>query len=201
MSGKLYFRYAAMSAGKSTMLLQAAYNYEERGMGVVLYTAGVDDREGQGFIASRLGLKREALTFDASTQFDVDKLLTPDGSICACFLIDEGQFLSKDQAQQLHRLAHNANIPIMVYGLRSDFLGQPFEGSAALLTLADHIEEVRTICRCGKKASMNARVDEKGNRVFEGAQVEIGGNARYQSLCPKCFYRKNPNSKESICQS
>jgi len=144
-----------------------------------------------GFIASRLGLKREARTFTASTVFDESALLTPQNERCACLLIDEAQFLTSEQARQLHRLAHLSKRPVMAYGLRSDFLGNAFEGAAALLTLADHIEEIRTICNCGKRASMNARMDGQGRRVLSGSQVEIGGNSRYLSMCPTCFYESS----------
>ncbi len=181
---KLYFRYAAMNAGKSTMLLQAAYNYMERGMSVKLFTAKVDDRHGIGIIHSRLGIERTALTYDQSTSFD-SSLLEPD---TACVFIDEAQFLTPRQVHQLHRLAHLADVPVICYGLRSDFLGMPFEGAAILLTLADDIEEIKTICACGKKASMNARIDIHGKRVRSGEQILIGGNVSYRATCPDCFY-------------
>ncbi len=181
---KLHFRYAAMNAGKSTALLQAAHNYEERGMRVLLFTAAHDDRSGLGVIGSRLGLQRSATTFGPDTRFE--RLLLP--SDVACLLIDEAQFLSADQVRQLHRLAHHGGLPVLCYGLRSDFRGEAFPGSAALLTLADSLEEMKTICACGRKASMNVRLDAEGRRVNEGAQVEIGGNERYRAVCPACFY-------------
>jgi thymidine kinase len=181
---KLYFRYAAMNAGKSTALLQAAHNYEERGMKVRLFTAAHDDRDGVGIIGSRLGLQRSVETFGPQTVFDAEWL----GTGYACVLIDEAQFLSPDQVRQLHRLAHAAHLPVLCYGLRSDFRGNAFPGAAALLTLADDLEEMKTICACARKASMNLRVDDQGRRVQEGEQVVIGGNERYRAVCPSCFY-------------
>jgi thymidine kinase len=182
---KLFFRYAAMNAGKSTALLQVAHNYEERGMAVTLYTAAVDDRAGPGVIASRLGLSRSARTFGPDTVFRRTHL---DPTV-ACLLIDEAQFLTPTQVRQLHRMAHLDGLPVICYGLRSDFRGEPFPGSALLLTLADSLEEMRTICACGRKASMNIRLDSSGRRVREGAQIDIGGNERYRAVCPQCLYR------------
>ena len=188
---KLYFRYAAMNAGKSTSLLQAAFNYEERGMSIVLLTAELDNRDGHGKIASRLGLARDALTFNAThslaQRIGAAQLQNRIARL-ACVLIDEAQFLSLTQVEELHRWAHENHTPVMCYGLRSDFQGKAFEGSAALLVLADDVEEMKTICDCGKKASMNARFDDEGNRITEGSQVLIGGNMRYRALCPDCFY-------------
>ena len=181
---KLYFRYAAMNAGKSTALLQAAYNYEERGMKVRLFTAALDSRTGFGVIGSRLGLQRQVETFGPDTVFSAEWI----GEGIACVLIDEAQFLTPAQVGQLHRLAHQADIPVMCYGLRSDFRGEAFPGAAALLTLADELEEMKTICACARKASMNLRIDDRGRRVKEGEQVVIGGNERYRAVCPSCFY-------------
>lgn len=181
---KLYFRYAAMNAGKSTALLQAAHNYEERGLRVLLFTAAHDDRAGQGVIGSRLGLQRPVATFGPDTEFTREHL-PPD---LACLLIDEAQFLSPGQVRQLHRLAHRSGVPVLCYGLRSDFRGEAFPGSAQLLTLADDLEEMKTICACARKASMNVRLAFDGRRVTQGEQVEIGGNDRYRAVCPSCFY-------------
>lgn len=181
---KLYFRYAAMNAGKSTALLQVAHNYEERGMKALLFTAAVDERGGAGLISSRLGLTRSAQTFSAHTRFDAAHM--PGG--IACLLIDEAQFLTAEQVRSLHRLAHRSRIPVICYGLRSDFQGKAFPGSAELLNLADDLEEMKTICACGRKASMNMRLDVQGQRVREGEQVFIGGNERYRAVCPSCFY-------------
>jgi thymidine kinase len=181
---KLHFRYAAMNAGKSTALLQAAYNYEERGMRVALFTAAHDDRAGTGVIASRLGLTRQTATFGPDTEFAAS--LLPAGT--ACVLVDEAQFLTPEQVRQLHRMAHVEGVPVLCYGLRGDFQGQAFPGSATLLTLADDMEEMRSVCACGRKATMNMRVDEAGRRVLQGEQVLIGGNDRYRAVCPSCFY-------------
>ncbi|MFT3818696.1 MAG: thymidine kinase [Rubrivivax sp.] len=181
---KLYFRYAAMNAGKSTALLQAAHNYEERGMRVLLFTAAHDERAGQGVIGSRLGLQRTVATFGPGTTFAREHLPAD----VACLLIDEAQFLSREQVRQLHRLAHGGRVPVICYGLRSDFRGEAFPGSAELLTLADDLEEMKTICACARKASMNLRLGPDGRRVTHGEQVEIGGNERYRAVCPSCFY-------------
>jgi thymidine kinase len=185
---KLYFRFAAMNAGKSTHLLQAAYNYEERGMRVRLFTAAHDDRSGVGVIASRLGLNRQAETFGPETVFDSAWLAQDQGKPVACLLVDEAQFLTPEQVRQLHRLAHQHPVPVLCYGLRSDFRGDAFPGAATLLTLADDLEEMKTICACARKASMNLRVDAQGQRVKEGEQVMIGGNESYRAVCPNCFY-------------
>ncbi len=181
---KLYFRYAAMNAGKSTALLQAAYNYEERGMRVRMFTAAHDDRTGVGLVGSRLGLQRQAETFGPDTLFNAEWLCPG----IACLLIDEAQFLSPEQVRQLHRLAHQHQVPVLCYGLRSDFRGDGFPGAVALLTLADDLEEMKTICACARKASMNLRVDSEGRRVKEGEQIMIGGNESYRAVCPSCFY-------------
>lgn len=182
---KLFYRYSAMNAGKSTSLLQVAYNYEEQGRTVLLFTAMVDDRYGVGKITSRLGVDREAPVFGPDLDFEA--VIGAQVGI-ACVLIDEAQFLTDAQVRQLHRVAHLQNVPVLCFGLRSDFQGNAFPGSAALLALADDLEELKTICSCGRKASMNMRVDANGCKVVEGAQVEIGGNSRYRSVCPRCFY-------------
>lgn len=183
---KLFFRYSAMNAGKSTALLQIAYNYEEQGQRVMLFTAAIDDRSGSGCIASRLGLQRQANVFDGTTDFTA--LLCAEAGL-ACVLIDESQFLSVAQVRQLHQLANVRNLPIICFGLRSDFQGKAFPGSAELLTLAEDIEEIKTICSCGRKATMNIRIDDNGKRVRSGEQVVIGGNNRYQQVCARCFYQ------------
>jgi thymidine kinase len=173
-----------MNAGKSTALLQAAHNYEERGMRVLLFTAAHDARAGHGVIGSRLGLQRTVATFGPDTAFAREHLPAD----LACLLIDEAQFLSREQVRQLHRLAHRGRVPVICYGLRSDFRGEAFPGSAELLTLADDLEEMKTICACARKASMNLRLGPDGRRVTQGEQVEIGGNERYRAVCPSCFY-------------
>lgn len=182
---KLYFRYSAMNAGKSTALLQVAHNYEERGQTVSLFTAAIDTRNGAGLIASRLGVTRAAEMFDDRIVFSV---LLRSRPLPSCVLIDEAQFLTEEQVMDLHRFAHIDGVPVICFGIRSDFRGQSFPGSRALLTLADDLEEMKTVCRCGRKASFNMRVDEEGRRVTEGAQVEVGGNERYEAVCPLRFY-------------
>jgi thymidine kinase len=173
-----------MNAGKSTALLQVAFNYEERGMRVALFTAAHDDRAGSGVIGSRLGLTRSAATFGPDTVFTRSGLADD----LACLLIDEAQFLSPAHVRQLHRLAHHDHLPVLCWGLRSDFRGDAFPGSAMLLTLADDVEEMKSICACARKATMNIRIDGSGRRVREGEQVVIGGNERYRAVCPSCFY-------------
>lgn len=180
----LWFRYAAMNAGKTSSLLQVAHNYEENGERVLLLTSALDDRDGRGIISSRIGLKREAETYNPLTNF-LERLANVS---VACVLIDEAQFLTVEQVRQLHRWVHTNHTPIMCFGLRSDFQGNPFPGAAALLTLAENVEEIRTACRCGKKATMNIRIDESGMRVQEGDQVLIGGNSLYRQVCGRCFY-------------
>ena len=178
---KLYFHYSTMNAGKSTLLLQASYNYRERGMQTLLLTAALDDRAGQGRIASRIGISADALVF-ASTD-DLFALIAEQGADCTCIFVDEAQFLTADQVWQLARVADDLSIPVMCYGLRVDFRGQLFPGSAALMALADDLREVRTICHCGRKATMVIRRDADGRAITEGAQVQIGGNETYVSLC------------------
>lgn len=180
---KLYFRYSAMNAGKSTALLQVAHNYEEQGQQVRLYTAAIDHRYGTGQVTSRLGPQREAEVFDPDFNFLQQALQVN------CVLVDEAQFLTPAQVKQLHQLAQVHGVPVICYGLRSDFMGEPFAGSAYLLALADDIEELRNICACGKKATMNIRVDQYGKRVTTGEQVDIGGNERYRHVCGRCFYQ------------
>lgn len=180
---KLYFHYSTMNAGKSTLLLQASYNYRERGMRTLLMTARLDDRAGQARIASRIGIAEEAETFDASTDLfaQVKASLAP-GPL-ACVFLDEAQFLTAAQVWQLARVVDDLGVPVMCYGLRVDFRGELFPGSAALLALADEMREVRTICHCGKKATMVVRRGADGRALREGAQVQIGGNETYVSLC------------------
>lgn len=173
-----------MNAGKSTYLLQVAHNYNQNGEQVALFTSSMDDRYGVGLITSRLGIQREAKLFDKTTDF-FEELR---GSHVACVLLDEAQFLTVEQVKQLHQWAHLQGSPVMAFGIRSDFLGNPFPGAAALLGLADDLEEIKTICACGKKATMNIRTTEEGVRVREGEQVFIGGNSRYRQVCAKCFY-------------
>ena len=184
---KLYFHYATMNAGKSTLLLQASYNYRERGMNTLLYTANFDDRAGAGKIGSRIGLTMEARTFSKDTDLFAeikDHLLHEN---VHCIFVDEAQFLSKEQVWQLARAADRLGVPVMCYGLRTDFQGELFPGSRALLAIADEMREVRTICRCGKRATMVVRLGPDGKVVKDGEQLVIGGNDRYVSLCRRHF--------------
>ena len=183
---KLYFNYSTMNAGKSTVLLQAAHNYDERGMQTYLLTAKFDNRAGEGFIKSRIGIGSKADTFDAQDDL-FEKIRTRLETPCACVFIDEAQFLSPDQVWQLARAVDDLRVPVMCYGLRVDFLGHLFPGSATLLALADEMREVRTICHCGRKATMVVRKDAQGRVAMGGDQVEIGGNDRYVSLCRRHF--------------
>lgn len=180
---KLYFQYSTMNAGKSTLLLQASHNYRERGMDTYLITAQFDNRAGAGRIASRIGIGETADTFGMGEDLLAKIKARLDKSPIACIFIDEAQFLSKDQVWQLARAVDDLGVPIMTYGLRLDFQGNLFPGSAALLALADEMREVRTICHCGKKATMVVRTTEDGTVVTSGAQIEIGGDERYLSLC------------------
>ena len=182
---KLYFRFSAMNAGKSTALLQVAHNYEEHGRTVLLFTSALDNRYGVGTVTSRLGPQRNALSFDASLDF---YQWLSDAPEVSCVLVDEAQFLTPEQVRQLHRAAHVLGIPVICYGIRSDFQGEPFPGSAYLLTLADSIEELKTICACGKKATMNVRIDASGRRTTIGEQIAIEGETRYIQQCAQCFY-------------
>lgn len=180
---KLYFNYSAMNAGKSTMLLQASYNYQERGMRTVIFTAAFDNRAGVGKVASRIGLSSDALIFDATTDIysEVESLHRQEA--VACVFIDEANFLSEHHVWQLARIADRLNIPVMTYGLRTDFQGKLFPASKELLAIADELREIRTICHCGRKATMVARFDENGQVVKEGAQIDVGGNEKYVSFC------------------
>lgn len=180
---KLYFHYSTMNAGKSTVLLQASHNYIERGMQTFLLTARIDDRAGSGRIKSRIGIGAEADTYDEQTDLLARIEARLEEGPCACIFIDEAQFLTRDQVWDLARAVDDLGVPIMCYGLRVDFRGELFPGSAALLALADEMREVRTICHCGKKATMVVRKDASGRAMTDGAQVQIGGNETYVSLC------------------
>lgn len=180
---KLYFHYSTMNAGKSTILLQASHNYIERGMRTFLVTASLDQRAGTGRIASRIGIAAEAACFTPDTDMFMMIVARLDEGPCACVFIDEAQFLSRDQVWQLARTVDDLHVPVMCYGLRVDFRSELFPGSAALLALADEMREVRTICHCGRKATMVVRLGPDGLPLREGAQVQIGGNETYVSLC------------------
>ncbi|QDM41430.1 MULTISPECIES: thymidine kinase [Bacteria] len=184
---KLYFYYASMNAGKSSTLLQAAFNYGERDMRVSLWTAALDDRPGFGAISSRIGLASDAHRFTGDTDIEARVLADAYEAAIACVLVDEAQFLTKAQVWQLARLADSADIPVVCYGLRTDFQGELFAGSAALLGIADALIELKGVCHCGRKATMNLRVDERGKAVREGEQTEVGGNERYVALCRRHF--------------
>jgi thymidine kinase len=189
---KLYFYYASMNAGKSTTLLQADFNYRERGMRTMLFTAEIDDRFAAGTITSRIGLGAAATLFDAETDLAAQVIArhrdaSEDGGPIGCVLVDEAQFLTSAQVDQLAHLADSVGIPVLAYGLRTDFQGQLFPGSARLLALADALIEIKSVCMCGRKATMNLRVDAEGRAVGQGAQTEIGGNDRYMALCRRHF--------------
>jgi thymidine kinase len=180
---KLYFYYASMNAGKSTALLQADFNYRERGMATMLFTAAVDDRFAPGTITSRIGLSETATAYHAHTDLAGAVLARHEIVAIACVLVDEAQFLTGAQVDRLAALADQHDIPVLAYGLRTDFRGQLFEGSARLLALADALVEIKSVCACGRKATMNLRVDADGNALRHGAQTEIGGEDRYVALC------------------
>jgi len=182
---KLYFNYSTMNAGKSTVLLQAAHNYAERGMQTYLLTAQFDNRAGEGRIASRIGIGQPADTFAMNDDLFRKIKARCDSAPCACVFVDEAQFLTAKQVWQLARAVDDLGVPVMAFGLRVDFMGELFPGSATLLALADEMREVRTICHCGKKATMVIRKDATGTVVTGGDQVQIGGNETYVSLCRK----------------
>lgn len=187
---KLYFRYSAMGAGKSLDLLKVAYNYKERNKTVLILSSSFDNRFGEGFVASRVGIKEPAIMVNTEdnlclivgnylNEYDID-----------CILVDECQFLKKEQIKQLADIVDDLNIPVICYGLRIDYRGEPFEGSCWLMALADTIEEIKTICHCGKKATMNMRIVD-GKAIYEGDQVVVGGNESYVSVCRKHFWEGN----------
>ncbi|TXR53476.1 thymidine kinase [Reinekea thalattae] len=181
---QLYFYYSAMNAGKSTALLQSDYNYHERGMKTRLLTAQLDNRFGEGQIASRIGLEKPADTFNEST--DLIDWYQQEPSV-DCILIDEAQFLTKQQVDDLATIVDEFNTPVLCYGIRTDFQGELFSGSERLLAISDKLTELKTVCHCGRKAIMVVRMDEQGNALVEGAQVQIGGNEKYVSMCRKHY--------------
>jgi thymidine kinase len=187
---KLYFYYAAMNAGKSTTLLQADFNYRERGMGTMLWTAAFDDRSGSGTIGSRIALSAPAHTYSD----DIDLFASVGEELkrraVDCVLVDEAQFLTQRHVLELCRVADELSIPVLCYGLRTDFQAKLFPGSAALLALADNLVELKAVCECGRKATMNLRVDQDGFAVARGPQTEIGGNDRYVALCRRHFFER-----------
>ena len=185
---KLYFYYSAMNAGKSTTLLQSSYNYKERGMDTLLFTPAIDQRFGAGQIHSRIGLHESAISFDQPFNlYEYTRLEKFKNPKLQCVLIDEAQFLKKAQVKQVVEIVDKLDLPVLAYGLRTDFQGEVFEGSLHLLAWSDNLVEIKTICHCGKKAIMNARVDSEGQMIRTGAQIEIGGNEKYVSMCRKHF--------------
>ena len=184
---KLYFYYSSMNAGKSTTLLQSDFNYRERGMATMLWTAAVDTRYGSGRIASRIGLEAQAHLFEPGVDLYASVARQHEATPLSCVLVDEAQFLTRDQVWQLAAVADALGIPVLCYGLRTDFRGDLFEGSAHLLGLADTLTEIKTVCDCGRKATMNLRVDTQGRAIQHGDQTDIGGNDRYVALCRRHF--------------
>lgn len=187
---KLYFYYSSMNAGKSTALLQSSYNYKERGMSTLILAPMLDDRYGAGKVTSRIGIDAEATVFRREDDLYalVEGLHAKDA--LHCVLIDEAQFLTRDQVFELSDVTDKLNIPVLAYGLRTDFQGEPFEGSKYLLAWSDNLKELKAICHCGSKATMVVRMDGDGNAVTQGSQVEIGGNDRYISMCRKHFKKE-----------
>lgn len=195
---KLYFYYSAMNAGKSTTLLQSAHNYEERGMGTLLFTPRVDDRYETGMITSRIGLQKPAIAFDTDFHFyeQICKHLARKLNI-KCVLIDEAQFMTQKQVNQLTDVVDNCQIPVLTYGIRTDFQTNLFPGSMHLLAVADELVEIKTICVCGRKAITNLRINARGEAVTEGQQIEIGGNDKYIAMCRQCFKSAHKKSLSS----
>ena len=188
---KLYFNYSSMNAGKSTMLLQANHNYIERGMKPRIYTSDLDNRFGEGEIVSRIGLKSKSNIFTSKTDIYKDVLNIHNNSIVDCVLIDEAQFLTQNQVIQLGKVVDELDIPVLAFGIRTDFQGNLFEGSKYLLAWADNLKEIKTVCHCGRKATMVLRLNAKGEVVSDGTQIEIGGEEKYVSVCRKHFIEKN----------
>jgi len=188
---KLYFNYSSMNAGKSTMLLQANHNYIERGMKPEIYTSNLDSRFGTGEIVSRIGLKSKSNIFDIKTDIYSEILNKKNKKKIDCVLIDEAQFLTKDQVTQLGQVVDILNIPVLTFGIRTDFQGNLFEGSKYLLAWADNLKEIKTVCHCGRKATMVLRLNEHGQIVEDGSQIDIGGEEKYVSVCRKHFNEKN----------
>ena len=187
---KLYFNYSSMNAGKSTMLLQSNHNYLERGMKPQIYTSDLDNRYGSGEIVSRIGLKAKSNIFNSKTDIYRDIIKLKNNTSVDCVLIDEAQFLTEKQVGQLGKIVDELNIPVLAFGIRTDFQGKLFEGSKYLLAWADNLKEIKTVCHCGRKATMVLRVDDEGNIVADGSQIEIGGEERYVSVCRKHFKEK-----------
>jgi thymidine kinase len=184
----LHFTYSTMNAGKSTALLQANHGYLEKGMHTMIFTSARDDRYGDSEIVSRIGLRADAETFSESDNLFNTVKANNDNTPLHCVLIDEAQFLTKEQVLQLGQIVDKLNITVLTYGIRTDFQGELFDGSKYLLAWADRLKELRAVCHCGKKATMIIRVDDKGEIIREGQQIDIGGNEKYLSLCRKHFH-------------
>ncbi len=184
----LFYYYSSMNAGKSTTLLQASHNYRERGMNTLLLTPELDDRSGSKKIVSRIGIEAKATSFSSDNDLHYLTQKELENSPLHCVLVDEAQFLSREQVLQLCKIVDELNIPVLAYGIRTDFQGELFEGSKCLLAWADNLVEIKTICHCGRKATMVVRLDSEGNAITEGEQIEIGGNERYLPLCRKHFH-------------
>lgn len=193
---KLYYYYSAMNAGKSTVLLQSSYNYRERGMQTLLFTPVIDTRAQKGTIHSRIGLSEQATVFQRED--DLYQMVKQETSSYACILVDEAQFLTREQVYQLTEIADRLGIPVLAYGLRTDFRGELFEGSQYLLAWADELIEIKTICHCGRKATMILRLNDKGDVVSDGEQVLIGGNNVYVSTCRKHFKLQAPTRDDTL---
>ncbi len=191
---KIHFYYSAMNAGKSTSLVQSAYNYKERGMRTMVFTPSIDTRFGTNAVTTRIGIKAEAICFDATYDFYDQANEMAQTEKIDCVLIDEAQFLTKNQVWQLVRIADVLDIPVLTYGLRTDFRGEVFEGSQYLLALADQLIELKTVCHCGKKATMTLRIDESGNAIKTGKQVQIGGNEMFVATCRKHYGLGQPRA-------
>ncbi|MDA3978286.1 thymidine kinase [Gallibacterium sp. AGMB14963] len=187
---KLYFYYSSMNAGKSTTLLQSSYNYRERGMQTLVYTAAIDNRYGVGKVTSRIGIEEQAKLFDTKTDLFDEIQQHHQQQKLNCILVDEAQFLTKDQVYQLTEVVDKLNIPVLCYGLRTDFQAELFEGSRYLLAWADQLEELKTICYCGRKANFVLRLNEQGEVIKEGDQIQIGGNDHYLSVCRRHYKEK-----------
>lgn len=188
---KLYFNYSSMNAGKTTMLLQSNHNYLERGMNPEIYTSNLENRYGSGEIVSRIGLKAKSNLFSLETDIYLEVKKKLETNCVDCVLIDEAQFLTKEQVAQLGMVVDNLDIPVLAFGIRTDFQGNLFNGSKYLLAWADTLKEIKTVCHCGRKATMVLRLNDEGAVVIDGTQIEIGGEDRYTSVCRKHFYEKN----------
>ena len=188
---KLYFNYSSMNAGKTTMLLQSNHNYLERGMNPEIYTSNLENRYGSGEIVSRIGLKAKSNLFSSKTDIYLEIKKKLETNCVDCVLIDEAQFLTKEQVAQLGMVVDNLDIPVLAFGIRTDFQGNLFNGSKYLLAWADTLKEIKTVCHCGRKATMVLRLNDEGAVVIDGNQIEIGGEDRYTSVCRKHFYEKN----------